>query len=75
MLYFFMEEDIMNSNWEYKILKFFSPVIAKRDGNLSTSDMEQILNENGEQGWEMTGIIYSANTDSMNVFLKRQKEN
>jgi len=68
-----MEVDIMNPNWEYKILNFFSPAKAKRDGNLSTADMEQILNENGEQGWEMTGIIYSANTDSMNVFLKRQK--
>lgn len=67
-----MEADIMNSNWEYKILNFFPPAIAKRDGNLITADMEQILNEYGEKGWEMTGVTY---TSSMNVFLKRQKEN
>ena len=34
--------------------------------------MEQILNEYGEKGWEMTGVTY---TSSMNIFLKRQKEN
>ena len=60
----------MNPNWEYKILNFFSPAIAKRDDNLSTDDMEQILNEYGEKGWEITGVTY---TNSMNVFLKRQK--
>ena len=26
----------MNPNWEYKILNFFPPAIAKRDGNLIT---------------------------------------
>ena len=56
----------MNPNWEYKILNFFPPAIAKRDGNLITADMEQILNEYGEKGWEMTGVTY---TSSMNVFL------
>jgi hypothetical protein len=45
-----MELDIMNPNWEYKILNFFPSAIAKRDGNLSTADMEQILNEYGEKG-------------------------
>ena len=60
----------MNPTWEYKILNFFSPARAKRDDNLSTDDMEQILNEYGEKGWEITGVTY---TNSMNVFLKRQK--
>ena len=64
----------MNQAWEYKILDFFPSEIAKRDGALCRTDMEQILNEYGEKGWEMTGVSETDTCTSIKVFLKRQKQ-
>ena len=55
------------NKWEYKVLIFETPGIAKELGTLSIADEEIILNNLGEEGWEVVSM-----TD-YKVILKRQK--
>ncbi|MBQ9623980.1 MAG: DUF4177 domain-containing protein [Treponema sp.] len=57
--------------WEYKVLNFYSPAWAGKNGRLNADDIEQKLNELGNIGWEVVAVNY---TDSTQVFLKRKKE-
>lgn len=50
--------------WEYKVLDFTS------HENLDIKKSEQVLNDYGEKGWEMTGVT----RDGYKVYLKRRKE-
>lgn len=60
-----MEVDIMNSVWEYKFLSFGL-------GGISRDNIEIMLNELGEQGWELVGVTEDDGHHTQ-VFLKRQK--
>ena len=64
----------MNQTWEYKVLNFYPQRLAKLEGTLSQTDMEQILNEYGEKGWELTGVTEDGTPSVIRVFLKRQKQ-
>lgn len=54
--------------WEYKVLRFVSPALAERGEELNVLQCEQILNELGNTGWELTGVVEDG---SLRVFLKR----
>lgn len=53
--------------WEYKFLSFGL-------GGISHDNIEIMLNELGEQGWELVGVTEAVRHHTQ-VFLKRQKEN
>ncbi len=57
--------------WEYKVVDFESPAIAKRDNSTSIEDCENELCIWGEQGWELVSVI--PHGTKTKVFLKRQK--
>ncbi|MCR5046811.1 MAG: DUF4177 domain-containing protein [Treponema sp.] len=56
--------------WEYKVLNFVSSAMAERGEGLDHEQCEQILNELGKTGWELTGVV---DWGAMRVFLKRRK--
>ena len=64
----------MNQTWEYKVQNFYPQRLAKLEGTLSQTDMEQILNEYGEKGWELTGVTEYGTPSVTRIFLKRQKQ-
>lgn len=60
--------------WEYKVLGFVPDGLAKSN-QLKISDTENILNELGAAGWELTGTVSSGGDGPWyyKVFLKRRK--
>lgn len=51
--------------WEYKVVDFIKETKMKRDRTqeasgswLHTSDLEDVLNKLGAQGWELVGIQF-----------------
>ncbi len=57
--------------WEYKIIKFTSPSLVTPGRNFSIENEEEILNKLGEDGWEVTGVIWP--DGGAKVYLKRRK--
>lgn len=52
-----------------KILHKILPALT--DGSIK--DMEKFLNEQGDQGWELTFVKFRKNDEDLCVFVKRVK--
>jgi hypothetical protein len=51
-----------------------SGVLPRREAPLYWNDPAGLLNEVGEQGWELTGVAGSEGTNGYWLFLKRSRE-
>jgi len=52
--------------WEYRVMTFGSTFARPKD-----RDLETILNEWGEEGWEISGVLPHENSGKVSLVAKR----